>query len=117
MSTVCLTSFIFHHQKFAAALDAFDHAGVYQHTDKHNTWNYLSLGGSSQSIQTTLLDFNGWDSSTTESPIHALFRYRLLDILANVAGCEKHPQQRLQSQSAVTLPARVEQVSLYFSLH
>jgi hypothetical protein len=112
MSTVALTSFIFHYQKFAAALDSFDNTGVFEHSDKQKTWDYLSLGGSDETIQATLLNVNGWDSSRTDSPIHALFRYKLLDILANVTGCEKHPERKLQSQSAVTLPTRVDQVSL-----
>jgi hypothetical protein len=68
-----------------------------------------------------MLDLDYWDKCTTparmDSAVHVLLRYRLLDVLAGVLGCETHPEKKVFGHlPLVNLPGRVEQVSQFHTI-
>lgn len=105
-------------QKFASAMDSYDREGSFQHADREFAWDYLRVGGEDNSARESLLDIHRWDSATSAAKmdfaVHVLLRYRLLDVVSNVLGCEKHPLRKTYSKVNVELPTRVEQVSFIF---
>src|ERR1700675_3793713 len=86
-------------QKFADALDKYDHGASFEHKDRDFTWEYLGGMMSQEDARSAVLDVDHWEGYTTPSRMdfatHVLIRYRLLDILANVLGCDKHPERRI----------------------
>jgi len=96
-------------------MDSYDQVGSYQHVDREFAWDYLRVGGEQDdSARQSLMDIHRWDSSTTAAKmdyaVHVLLRYKLLDVLSNVLGCEKHPLRKTQRKLNVELPNRVERV-------
>jgi hypothetical protein len=103
-------------QKFADALDVFDKWGSFEHRDRDFVWEYLGGPNIVTDPRMTVLNLPYWDKCTTPArmdvAVHVLLRYRLLDILADVLGCEKHPEKKLFAQLPLpSLPNRVESVS------
>lgn len=102
-------------------MDSYDQVGSFQHVDREFAWDYLRVGGDEDdSARDSLLDIHRWDSSTTAAKmdfaIHVLLRYRFMDVVANVLGCDKHPLRKIQTKVHVELPTRVEQVYFMISL-
>jgi hypothetical protein len=61
------------------------------------------------------MDVDHWQGCTSapklDFAVQVLLRYKLMDILANVLDCQRHPNRRVTPQSALPhLPQRMEQV-------
>lgn len=102
-------------------MDSYDQVGCFQHADRDFAWDYLRAGGDEdESARRSLMDIHRWDNATTAAKldfaIHVLLRYKFLDVVSNVLGCEKHPGRKLHPKLNVELPTRVEQVSPYLLL-
>lgn len=88
-------------QKFATALDKFDEVAHFDEADQTSVWKCLGVteslpSGSTQvDARQSILSCEHWKRlkatpRKVDSAVHAIFRYRLLDILALVLGCPRH---------------------------
>ena len=95
----------------------YDRHGSWEHVHHDFAWEYL--GGGHNDVNTAhdmILDSEHWDHCTTppkiDFAVQVLLKYKLLDILANVLGCEAHPERKIYGQVPYPkLPNRMEKVS------
>jgi hypothetical protein len=90
--------------------------GSFEHSHRDFAWEYLGGAKDQSKARETILNLDHWDRVTTPNKmdfaVHVLLRYRLLDILANVLGCEIHSQKKVFAQVPhPPLPTRVDQVN------
>jgi hypothetical protein len=82
-------------QKFAAALDDYDKDASYSHSDSWFVWKSLSGATPDSTLPEVRRSLLSWSKSPINKKLsrvaHVVFRYRLLDILANVLGLPSHP--------------------------
>jgi hypothetical protein len=111
----CGLNSIYFCQNFARNLDAHDNRDSSKRSDV--AWRHLRVCENDDMIRRSLMDIQSLPVSSDlhSAAIHSLFRYKLLDILSDVLGSEKHPDRKIQAQMAVSsLPTRVEKVSHHY---
>jgi hypothetical protein len=99
-------------------MDKYDEESL-NHKDHDFAWDFLGGNRAKEEAHSTILDLTRWEhknASQVDLTSHMLMRYRLIDIIANVLDCEKHPNlHSFPPKEHPVLPPRVERVSLLFS--
>lgn len=99
-------------QKFAAAVDNFDAVSSFTLRDRAILWRYFTQGYASQSHG------EKGDVQKVKLFSNIMFRYKLLDVLANLFEVPHHPSLILMDKQHLTaLPQRLQLVSLFLISH
>jgi hypothetical protein len=101
-------------QKFAAAIDEFDTFSYFKLRDRGLLWYYFRGGDDTIQHTSSLSHLRNENVQKVKKFSHIMFRYRLLDILANLLEVPRHKSLAIiERQPLGNIPARLKDVSQF----